>query len=417
MRIPKRYIMFLAAAGIVSTAFLSGCDKSGQQQAPVPRVTYLTVATRRVELERELTGRTSAVEVAEVRPQVTGIIQKRLFTEGQEVAEGQQLYQIDPALYEAALAEAKAALLRAEANFTAARLLAERSAKAVQVNAVSKQENDNNVAAMNQARAEVVSAKAAVDTASINMRYTKVKAPIAGHIGISSVTPGALVTANQGQALALIQRLDQMHVDLTQSSSEILRLKRSMMEGRLVSAGDGAARVKLKLEDGRAYDIEGTLQLADITVDTGTGSVTVRAKFANPMREISAGRKERLLFPGMFVRAILQEAVNENGILIPQEAVGRDTMGRATVFCLREAEPAGEEAAEKTSMVVEEVIEIERSIGKDYLVRSGLKAGDRVIIDGRIKVRAGSKATGIPRDAAGAMPGGGAPAAGQPAAK
>ncbi|MDL2209338.1 efflux RND transporter periplasmic adaptor subunit, partial [Desulfovibrio sp. OttesenSCG-928-O18] len=362
------------------------------------------------------------------RPQVTGIIQKRLFTEGQEVAEGQQLYQIDPAMYEAALAEAKASLLRAEANYTAARLLSDRSAKAVKVNAVSRQEHDNNVAAMNQARAEVVAAKAAVDTASINMRYTKVNAPISGHIGISSVTPGALVTANQGQALAVVQRLDEMHVDLTQSSAEILRLKRSMMEGRLVSAGDGAAKVKLKLEDGQAYGVEGTLQLADITVDTGTGAITVRAKFPNPMREITAGRKERLLFPGMFVRAVLQEAVNEKGILIPQIAVGRDTMGRATVYCLKEVDPTPEEAEAakkagkpvgKITKVAEEVIEIDRSIGSNYLIRSGLKEGEQVIVDGRVKVRVGSPAVGVPIGAAGAKPEGGAPATagGQPAAK
>ncbi|SBV91259.1 cytoplasmic membrane lipoprotein [uncultured delta proteobacterium] len=406
MRIPRRYILFLAVLGMVPAAFLAGCDKGPQQmQMPTPEVTYLTVKTERVELTSELSGRTSALEVAEVRPQVTGIIQKRLFDEGQEVAEGQQLYQIDPALYEASLAEAKAALLRAEANFTAAQLMANRSAQAVKVNAVSRQENDNAFASMNQARAEVVAAKAAVDTASINIRYTKVNAPIAGHIGISSVTPGALVTANQGQALATIQRMDQMYVDLTQSSAELLRLKRSMMEGRLVSAGDGAAKVKLKLEDGQLYDIEGALQLADITVDTGTGAITVRAKFDNPMREITAGRRERLLFPGMFVRAILQEAVNERGILIPQRAVGRDTMGRATVYCVREVEPTKAEieaaqkagkTAEKSTKAMEEVIEIDRSIGKDYLVRSGLNVGDKVILDGRVKVRPGAVVKPVP---------------------
>lgn len=406
MRIPRRYILFLAVLGMVPAAFLAGCDKGPQQMAmPTPEVTYLTVKTERVELTSELSGRTSALEVAEVRPQVTGIIQKRLFDEGQEVAEGQQLYQIDPALYEASLAEAKAALLRAEANLTAAQLLANRSAQAVKVNAVSRQENDNAIASMNQARAEVVAAKAAVDTATINIRYTKVNAPIAGHIGISSVTPGALVTANQGQALATIQRMDQMYVDLTQSSAELLRLKRSMMEGRLVSAGDGAAKVKLKLEDGQLYDIEGALQLADITVDTGTGAITVRAKFDNPMREITTGRRERLLFPGMFVRAILQEAVNEQGILIPQRAVGRDTMGRATVYCVREVDPTKEEieaaqkagkTAEKSIKAMEEVIEIDRSIGKDYLVRSGLKAGDKVVLDGRVKVRPGVVVKAVP---------------------
>ena len=408
MRIPKRYMLFLAVSASAFALLLAGCEKAPQQmQMPTPEVSFLTVKTERVELTSELSGRTSALEVAEVRPQVTGIIQKRLFDEGQEVAEGEQLYQIDPALYEASLAEAKAALLRAEANLTAAQLLANRSAQAVKVNAVSKQEYDNAIAGMNQSRAEVVAAKAAVDTASINIRYTKVNAPISGHIGISSVTPGALVTANQQQALATIQRMDQMYVDLTQSSAELLRLKRSLMEGRLASAGDGAAKVKLKLEDGQLYDIEGTLQLADITVDTGTGAITVRAKFDNPMREITTGRRERLLFPGMFVRAILQEAVNEHGILLPQRAVGRDTMGRATVYCVREFEPTKEEieaakkagkTAEKSTKVTEEVIEIDRSVGKNYLVRSGLKAGDKVILDGRVKVRAGAVVNAIPHE-------------------
>ena len=408
MRIPMRYMLIMAALGVVSVTALAGCDKGSQQmQAPLPQVTFLEVKPQRVELMNELTGRTSALEVAEVRPQVTGIILKRLFTEGQEVEEGQQLYQIDPALYEAALAEAKAALLRAEANFTAARLLSERHSQAVKVNAVSKQEYDNAVASMNQARAEVVAAKAALDTATINIRYTKVNSPISGHIGISSVTPGALVTANQAQPLATVQRMDQMYVDLTQSSAELLRLKRSMMEGRLVSAGDGAAKVKLKLEDGQDYGIEGALQLSDITVDTGTGAITVRAKFDNPIQQITAGRAERLLFPGMFVRALLQEAVNENGVLIPQVAVGRDTMGRATVYVLSGDGTGGDYT------VAEEVIELDRSIGSNYLVRSGLKAGEKVIVDGRIKVRIGAKVQGTPHVPAGtdAQGGGTAPAA------
>lgn len=413
MRILKRYMFFFAFSILLPVFVLTGCDKgSGLREMPPPEVTYISVITQRVELTTELSGRTSALEVAEVRPQVTGIIQQRLFTEGQEVAEGQQLYQIDPALYEAALAEAKAALLRAEANLTAAQLLADRHSKAVKVNAVSKQEYDNAVAGMKQARAEVVACKASVDTATINMRYTKVNAPISGHIGISTVTPGALVTANQPQALATVQRLDHMYVDVTQSSAEILRLKRSLMEGRLASAGDGAARVTLKLEDGRGYDIEGTLELADITVDTGTGAITVRAKFENPMREITTGRKERLLFPGMFVRAVLKEAVDEKGILIPQRAVGRDTMGRPTVYCL-----------DANDSVTEEVLEIERSVGRNYLVRSGLKAGDKVILDGRVKVRLGIKVKATPAevpgqpDPAGALPAGSGDGDAAPASK
>lgn len=388
---------------------LAGCSGDKQQQASqqqqAAEVSFITITTRRVELKTTLTGRTSAFEVAEVRPQVSGIIQKRLFTEGQEVAEGQQLYQIDPAVYQAALSEARAALLRAEANAKVARLTADRHADAVKINAVSKQEYDTATAAYQQARAEVIAAQAAVDTASINMRYTKVNAPIAGHIGISSVTPGALVTANQAQPLALVQQLDAMYVDVTQPSAEVLRFKRALMEGRLVSAGDGGAVVNLMLEDGSMYDIPGTLQLSDISVDTGTGAVTVRAKFDNPLREITPGRKERILFPGMFVRAVLQEAVNENAILIPQAAVGRDTMGRATVYTLGDDGTVGVE-----------VITYDRTMGNEYLVSSGLKVGQKVIVDGRIKVRPGAKAKGIPYvPAAGAAKT--APADGAPAAR
>ncbi|CAK7069322.1 MAG: Multidrug resistance protein MexA [Desulfovibrio sp.] len=383
MRIPKRYLVGLLAISLLAAG---GCGDDQQQvQQNAPEVTVWKVEPRIVRLSTELSGRTSAVEVAEVRPQVTGIIQKRFFTEGQEVAEGQQLYQIDPAVYEAALSEAKAALLQAQANFNKDKLLAERHTAALKVNAVSKQEHDNAVASRNSSWAQVVAAKAAVDTASINMRYTKVNAPISGHIGISTVTPGALVTANQGQALATVQRLDEMYVDVTQSSAEVLRLKRALMEGKLASAGDGGAIVSIILEDGTMFEQKGTLQLADISVDTGTGSVTVRAKVENPKKEISTGRFERLLFPGMFVRAVLQEAVNEAAIMVPQVAAGRDTMGRATVYVL---------SADGT--VGEMVVTIERSIGREYLISAGLEEGQQLIIDGRVKVRPGAKATGVP---------------------
>lgn len=387
MRVRMVSILILPVLGLGFLLALSGCedDSAKRRETPPVEVSILTVSTRRVELTTELSGRTSALEVAEVRPQVTGIIQQRLFTEGQEVEEKQQLYQIDPALYEAALAEAKASLLNAQANHNVARLAAERYTRAVKVDAVSKQEYDNAIATRDQARASVVAAQAAVDTATINMRYTKVNAPISGHIGISSVTPGALVTANQATPLATVQRLDLMYVDVTQSSAEILRLKRSLMEGKLASAGEGGAKVILKLEDGSTYDLPGVLQLSDISVDTGTGAVTVRAQFDNPLREIAPGRKERLLFPGMFVRAILQEAVNEQAVMVPQAAVGRDTMGRPTAYVLHDDGTVGEE-----------VLVLERSIGSEYLVREGLEPGDKLIVDGRIKVRPGAKAVGIP---------------------
>lgn len=386
MRIHKRRPAYGLIFAVLLAAQLAGCgNEAAQPELPPQEVSVWEVSARPVRLTTELPGRTSAVEVSEVRPQVTGIIQKRLFTEGQEVAEGQQLYQIDPAVYEAALSEAKAALVQAQANYNADRLLAERNTAALKVNAVSKQEYDNAIASRDRSRAQVVAAQAAVETASINMRYTRMNAPIAGHIGISSVTPGALVTANQGQALATIQRLDEMFVDVTQSSAEVLRLKRSLMEGRLASATDGAAVVELILEDGARFEQTGTLQFADISVNTGTGVVTVRAKFKNPKKEISPGRFERLLFPGMFVRAILQEAVNENAVMVPKVALGRDTMGRATVYVVS---PEG--------TVAEEVVVVERSVGSDVLLNAGLKPGEKLIIDGRIKVRPGMKVTSVP---------------------
>lgn len=385
MRIRAHVFLWLGIAGAALALFAGGCGSDTASRAmPEQEVSYLVVSVRPATLKTVLSGRTSALEMAEVRPQVSGIIQKRLFTEGTEVREGQQLYQIDPALYEVQLAEAKAALLRAEVGYNTARLLAERNSAAVKVNAVSRQEYDNAIAGRNQAQAEVVAAKAAVDAAAINLRYTRVKAPITGHIGISSVTPGALVTANQGQPLAVIQHFGHMYVDVTQSSTEILRLKRAMMAGRLASSGDGGARVSLILEDGSAYDLPGVLELTDVTVNTGTGTVTLRAKFENPLREIAPGRKERLLFPGMFVRAVLEEAVDTAAVMLPQIAVGRDSMGRATVYILDDG------------VVREAIVSIERTIGNEYMVSSGLKAGDKVIVDGRIKVRPGMKVRGVP---------------------
>lgn len=380
MRIHKRFMVCLLMLSAFVVTQIAGCGSDAPQGPPPDQeVSVWAVSTRSVRLTSELSGRTSAFEVAEVRPQVTGIVLKRFFDEGQEVEKGQQLYQIDPALYEAALAEAKAALFQAEANYNADNLLAERSIAALKVNAVSKQECDNAIASKNRSWAQVVAAKASVDTANINMRYTKVNAPIAGHIGISNVTPGALVTANQAQPLATVQQLDKMYVDVTQSSADILRLKRSLMGGKLAPAVDGGADVALKLEDDTLYEKTGTLKLSDISVDTGTGVVTVRAQFENPKKEISAGRFERVLFPGMFVRAILQEAVNEKAVMVPKMAVGRDTMGRATVYVV------------DSDTVKEEVVIVERSVGSEYLISSGLDAGSNLIIDGRVKVRPGTK--------------------------
>jgi len=286
----------LLAAGMMVT----GCGKKTAGTPPPsgpPEVGVVTIQLQRVALTTELPGRTSPHLIAEVRPQVSGIIQKRLFTEGSDVTAGQVLYQIDPATYQAAYASAKAALARAEANLIPARLKEERFRDLVKVKAVSQQDYDDASAAIKQAEADVASAKAAVETARINLAYTRVTAPISGRIGRSTVTDGALVTANQPTALATIQQLSSMYVDVTQSSSELLILKRNLASGLLKNNGSAQARVKLLLEDGSAYPLPGTLKFSEVTVDQSTGSLTLRAVFPNP---------QQLLLPGMFVRAILE---------------------------------------------------------------------------------------------------------------
>ncbi len=386
MRSLKGSVPFAVIVCLTAT-LLAGCGEEAKKpQMPVPEVSFVVVTPTQVDLSTELSGRTSALESSEVRPQVSGVIKSRLFTEGAEVKQGEQLYQIDPAMYQAALEQAKANLLKAQANLVSSRLLAERYSKVVKVNAVSKQQYDDAVAAFNQAKADVAAAKAAVDTAGINLTYTKVLAPISGHIGISTVTPGALVTANQAQSLVTVQQMDWMYVDVPQSSADILRLKRALLEGRLTPAPGGGAKVSLKLEDGTGYDRAGELLLSDVTVDQSTGAVTVRAKFENPLREISPGKTDRLLFPGMFVRAVVQEARNEKAIVVPQAAVGRNAMGKPTVLLLGD-----------DGMVKEQDVVVDRPIGVNRsLISSGLKEGDKVIVDGRIKVRNGAKANGVP---------------------
>lgn len=395
--IKKSGPLFLALT-LVGAALLAGCgDPPQQQQQMVPEVGVITVMAQRVPMTTELSGRTAAYLESDVRPQVGGIIQKRVFTEGSTVKEGQLLYQIDPAPYQAAYDNAKAVLMKAEANLASARLLAQRYSEVVKINAVSKQQYDDAVAAHGQARADVASAKAALESARINLGYTKVTAAVAGHIGKSSVTPGALVTANQAQALARVQQLDPMYVDVTQSTADILRLKRALADGRLAPNSEGGARVQLVLEDGSDYPLEGKLQFSDVTVDTSTGAVTVRAEFPNP---------KDLLFPGMFVRARLQESINENGILVPQQAVSRDSQGRPTVLLI------------KDGLVELRLITVERSInlrtvspdmtGTAWLVSAGLAEGEQVIIEGVQKVQVGKAAKGHPVTPAGIVKTGGA---------
>ena len=375
-----KFRIFLSTAAVIMAGALitGGCGKkaTAPQQMPPPEVGVVTVKLQRVALTTELPGRTSAYLVAEVRPQVGGIILKRLFTEGSDVKAGQVLYQIDPATYQAAYASAKAALSKAEANVVPLRLKAERYGQLVSINAVSKQDSDDVSAQQKQAEAEIEAAKAALETARINLAYTKVTAPISGRIGRSSVTDGALVTASQAVALATIQQLSTMYVDVTQSSAELLRLKQDMASGLMKNGGAAQARVKLLLEDGSAYPLPGTLKFSEVTVDQSTGSIILRAVFPNP---------KQTLLPGMFVRAILEEGVNERAILVPQQGVSRTPQGDAMVMVV-----GSEEKVEPRT------IKVVRTVGDSWLVSEGLNTGDRVILEGIQKARPGTPVKAVP---------------------
>lgn len=352
---------------------LSGCsqDRPAAGPAPEAEVAVVTIRPRPVTLSTVLPGRTSALLVSEVRPQVGGIIQKRLFREGADVKAGEVLYQIDPAIHQAAYDSAKAALAKAEAAVEPARLKAERYADLVKTNGVSRQDNDDAQAAHKQSVAEVAAARAALETARINLGYTRITAPISGRIGKSAVTPGALVNANQADALARVQQTDPVYVDVTQSTGELLRLKRALAEGRLRRAGADGAKVKLLFEDGSAYSLEGMLQFSDITVDPNTSVVTLRALFPNPKQD---------LLPGLYVRAVLEEGVDANGILVPQPAVIRDTKGNPMVMLVK-----------SDNTVEPRPIGVSRVMGGDWLVSEGLAEGERVIVEGLQKVRPGVK--------------------------
>jgi membrane fusion protein (multidrug efflux system) len=383
----------IASAGVLAAGLMmTGCGKktaAGPPQAGPPEVGVTIVQPKPVALTTELPGRTSPHLIAEVRPQVNGIIQKRLFSEGSDVKAGQVLYLIDPATYQAAFASAKAAEARSEATLGTVRLKAQRYSDLVKIKAVSQQDNDDAQAALKQAEADVAAAKAAVETARINLAYTRVTAPISGRIGRSTVTDGALVTANQPAALATVQQLDSVYVDVTQSSAELLRLKQSLATGLLKKDGASQARAKLLLEDGSAYPLAGSLKFSEVTVDQSTGSITLRAVFPNP---------QQTLLPGMFVRAIVEEGVNPQAILVPQRGVTRNPKGEAMVMVV-----GAEEKVEPR------VIKVARTVGDNWLVSDGLKAGDRVILEGIQKARPGTTVRTVPFGAkAEAQPGGAA---------
>jgi membrane fusion protein (multidrug efflux system) len=369
----------MVAVTLAGVMAISGCDKKAAAlsavQMPPPEVGVVTVTPQRVALTTELPGRTSAYLVAEVRPQVGGIILKRLFTEGSDVKAGEVLYQIDPATYQAAYDSAKAALSMAEANVVPVRLKAERYGQLVSINAVSKQDFDEVSAQLKQAQAQIESAKAALQMAQINLAYTKITAPISGRIGMSSVTNGALVTANQAAPLATIQSLDKVYVDVTQSAADLLQLKQNIARGRMKKDG-GQAKVKLILEDGTPYPLTGTLKFSDVTVDQSTGSVTVRTVFPNP---------KEVLLPGMYVRAVLEEGVAENAILVPQQGVTRDQSGDATALVV-----------DGSGKVELRVLKVGRTVGDKWLVEGGLKPGERVVVEGTQKAKPGSIVKAVP---------------------
>lgn len=365
---------------IVCAALLTGCDgqENPQQHAQAPQVSVHIVKSAPLAVKTELPGRTDAYRVAEVRPQVSGIILHRNFTEGSDVKAGESLYQIDPATYQAAYDNAKGELVKAQAAANIAHLTVKRYVPLVGTQYVSKQEYDQAVATAQQADASVVAAKAGVESARINLAYTKVTSPINGRIGKSSVTEGALVTNGQSTALATVQQLDPIYVDVTQSSSDFMRLKQQTS----LQKGDTSS-VELLMENGQPYPLKGTLQFSDVTVDESTGSITLRALFPNP---------QHMLLPGMFVRARIDEGTQPDAILVPQQGVTRTPRGDATVLVVNDK-----------NQVESRTVVAPQAIGDRWLITEGLKNGDRVIISGLQKVRPGVTVVAIP-DTAGLQP-------------
>ena len=373
-----------------SVAFIAACSKpAAAPPQQTPQVVVYTVTSKPLTMTAELPGRTSAFQVADVRPQVAGVVLKRQFTEGAEVKAGTSLYLIDPAPYQAQVNSAKAALAKAKSTLLTAGPKADRYKDLVAIEGVSKQDYDDAVAAKASAEADVLSAQATLDTAMINLKYTRVDSPITGRTSRSSVTPGALVTVGQTTAMTTVQQLDPMYVDVTQSSNDMLRLKRELASGALKKTGDGQAKVSLLLADGSKYSEEGKLQFADVSVDEGTGNVTLRAIFPN---------KDGVLLPGMYVRAKLETGTDETAMLVPQVGVTRNMQGQATAMILN-----------KEGKVEQRILKTGATVGDKWVVTDGVAAGDQVIVEGLQKVKPGSPAVAVPAAAAPAA--GAAPAA------
>jgi membrane fusion protein, multidrug efflux system len=392
MRVRRRPLLWAVSGLGLASLFVSGCKPTAGAPPPAGpvEVAVVSIQSKPLLLTTRLPGRTAAYLTAEIRPQVNGIIQSRLFTEGAFVRAGQTLYKIDPEPYEAVLGQAKADLATAEANLVTAqanlpslKLRADRYHQLVDIHAIGQQDYDDAQAALVQAEATVTARKAsieasraAIETARINLSYTPIKAPISGRIGKSSVTVGALASAYQGTALTTIQQIDPIFVDVVQANADLLRLRKNLETGRLKRDG-GQNRVKLILEDGSTYQSTGTLQFRDFSVDSSTGAVTLRMVFANP-REV--------LLPGMFVRAEVEEGVRQQAILIPQEGVSRDPKGNPYAWVVG-----------ADNKVHVQPLELERALGDDWLVMNGLAAGDRVVVEGGQKLRDGVPVRAVPR--------------------
>ena len=364
---------------LAAITLLGACAEQDAADAPqpTPQVGVVTVEAQHFVVTSELPGRTRAYRVAEVRPQVNGIIQKRLFDEGSEVEAGQQLYQIDAAVYEAALQSAEASRLSAGT-------LADRYGELVEERAVSRQAYD-------EARAAKLQADAALERARIDVRYTRVSAPISGRIGRSAVTEGALVSNGQAQALATIQQLDPIYVDVTQPSRDLLALRRALDSGRLEKVGENAAKAVLQMEDGSEYEHEGRLEFSEVSVQEGTGSVTLRAVFPNP---------DRILLPGMFVHAQLVAGARSDAILVPQQGVTRNPRGQAVAYVVN-----------ADNEIEQRIIRAERAVGNRWLVSEGLSAGDQLVTEGLHMVQPGMQVEPVPAE--NVAPVGSAPIAGQ----
>jgi membrane fusion protein (multidrug efflux system) len=376
-------IPFFAVSALAGAVFLSGCGQSEQAQgqtqaAQAVPVGVIEMQSKPLTLTKELPGRVSASRIAEIRPQVNGIIQSRLFVEGAEVEKGQALYQIDPSTFEAQVATSKAAITKAEASIANAKAKSERYKELLNIKAVSQQDYDEADAAYKGAKADLLTAQAQLKTAEINLNYSKVLAPISGQIGKSDVTAGALVSANQATALATITQLDPIFVDLTQSSSELTRLKKAIATGELDKDAAQHSKVELKMEDGTTYAHKGTLKFSEVTVDPSTGSVTLRAEFPNP---------EKLLLPGMYVRAVVVEGVKNDAILAPQRGVSRNTKGEPTAMVVS-----------KDNKVEPRILKTDRTVGANWLVTEGLQSGDKLIVEGLQKIRPGAPVNPMPAE-------------------